>query len=90
MSSLADPTPAYRSFTGPRDGIYLASDVPGCIGVYLETALMPIGIAYPSGLLRSRRGMVQVWRLVVGAEVEGRFVVRDRVFVPLGDAAEVE
>jgi hypothetical protein len=50
---------------------------------------MPIGIAYPVGLVEHRRGPAKTFRLVVNkVELEGRWLCVGREFVPLGEAAE--
>ena len=54
-----------------------------------RTAAMPIGIAYPVGLVEHRRGPAKTFRLVVGkVELPGRWICVGREFVPLGEAAE--
>ena len=50
---------------------------------------MPIGIAYPVGLVEHRPGPAKTFGLVVGkVELEGRWICVGREFVALGDAAE--
>ena len=50
---------------------------------------MPIGIAYPVGLVEHRRGVAKTFRLVVNKfEFEGRWICVNRKFVALGEAAQ--
>lgn len=85
---LPEPTgPFYANF-GPTSGHILYGQAP-VMGVLGSPAAGPIGIAWLAGSLPSRHGPVQLWRLEVGKrELEGRWVVRDRRFVRLGDACE--
>jgi hypothetical protein len=49
---------------------------------------MPIGIAYPGGLVEQLRGPAKTFRLVVRkVELPGRWVCVGREFVLLGEAA---
>jgi hypothetical protein len=84
------PTGPFLSNWGPRDGPILGRDCPGAIGVLTEgKAAMPIGIAYPVGLVEHQRGPAQTFRLVVNkVELPGRWICVGREFVPLGEAAE--
>ena len=95
-SAECDPTtddaPAPRGpfFTswGPLDGPILG-DSPA-LGVLADRkAAMPIGIAYPVGLVEHRRGPAKTFRLVVGkVELAGRWICVGREFIALGEAAE--
>jgi hypothetical protein len=67
----------------------LGNDTPGAIGVLAEGEAMPIGIAYPVGLVEHRRGPAQTFRLVINkTELPGRWLCVGRRFVRLGEAAE--
>jgi hypothetical protein len=92
MTDDSPPTPPsgrYRTNFGPTDGPLLHRDTPGPLGVLVDDDLMPVGIAFPAGMVASRRGPATVFRLVVGqAEIEGRWLCVGREFLPLGDAAE--
>jgi hypothetical protein len=79
----------YLSNWGPLDGPILGRDTPGASGVLAEGQAMPIGIAYPVGLVEHRRGPAQTSRLVVNkTELPGRWLCVGRRFVQLGEAAE--
>jgi hypothetical protein len=80
----------YLSNWGPLDGPILGHDTPGAIGVLAQgDAAMPIGIAYPVGLVEHRRGPAQTFRLVVNkTELPRRWLCVGRRFVRLGDASE--
>lgn len=85
---LPEPTGPWHANFGPRDGHILYGQAP-VMGVLPSPTGAPLGIAWLAGSIPSSRGPVQLWRLEVGkVELEGRWVVRDRVFVRLGDAAE--
>jgi hypothetical protein len=88
--------PAGPFFTnwGPLDGP-IGREIPGAIGIlarveHAPTELgMPIGIAYPVGLVEHRKGPIKTFRLVVGkVERPGRWICVARRFIQLGDAAE--
>jgi hypothetical protein len=49
----------YLSNWGPLDGPILGRDTPGALGVLTEGKAMPIGIAYPVGLVEHRRGRLR-------------------------------
>ena len=50
---------------------------------------IPIGIAYPVGLVEGRRGPLKTFRLVLGkVELEGQWIIDRRVYVRLGESAE--
>jgi hypothetical protein len=58
---------------GPLDGPFLGRDEPPALGVLADRTAMPIGIAYPVGLVEHRRGVAKTFRLVVNkVEFEGR------------------
>jgi hypothetical protein len=79
----------YLSNWGPLDGPILGYNCPGAMGVLAEGEAMPIGIAYPVGLVEHRRGPAQTFRLVVNkTELLGRWLCIRRRFVQLGEAAE--
>ena len=79
----------YLSNFGPLDGPILGRDCPGAMGVQVEGKLMPVGIAYPVGLVEHRRGPAQTFRLVIGkTELAGRWLCVGRRFVQLGEAEE--
>jgi hypothetical protein len=86
----AAPRPEpYLSNWGPSNGPILGRDCPGAIGVLVDGEAMPIGIAYPVGLVEHRRGPAQTFRLVVGkTELPERWLCVGRRFVQLGEAAE--
>jgi hypothetical protein len=62
MSDRRDDTPPTRrhqpffSTWSPRTGPILGNDCPSAIGVLAVGEAMPIGIAYPVGLVEHRRG----------------------------------
>jgi hypothetical protein len=79
----------YLSNRGPLDGPILGHDTPGAIGVLVDGEAMPIGIAYPVGLVEHRSGPVTTFRLVVDeTELPARWLDIGRRFVQLGKAAE--
>ena len=84
------PPPSGPFYTnwGPIDGPIL--DESPALGVLAERAGgLPVGIAYPVGLVEHRRGRAKTFRLVVNkVELEGRWLCVGREFVRLGDAAE--
>lgn len=85
-----DPAGPYFTTSAPSSGVALARDHWFASGVYAAPdAMLPIGIAFPAGSLPRERGdAAAVFRLVVGqVELEGRFIVVDRRFVRLGEAA---
>jgi hypothetical protein len=88
----APPTsgPFFSSF-GPADGPILARHESPALGVLASPdERMPIGIAFPTGLMAHRKGPAKTFRLVIGkTELSGRWICEGRRFVPLGDAAEV-
>lgn len=86
---LPEPTGPWYANYGPTSGHILFGTAPvmGVLGSPSGGA--PLGIAWLAGSIPSTRGPVQLWRLEVGKrELEGRWVVKDRRFVRLGDAAE--
>src|SRR5438445_381685 len=82
MPEQADPNDAppstgpFYSTWGPLDGPILGRDHPPALGVVGKAAPgMPIGIAYPVGLVEHRRGPAKTFRLVIGkVELEGRWL----------------
>jgi hypothetical protein len=90
MSNTPSGEPAYWSNWGRPDGPILQTDRPPAMGVYGSTGReLPVGIAFPSGAVRHRRGAAQTFRLVIGKEeLPGRYVCLGRRFVELGEAAE--
>jgi hypothetical protein len=91
ISSPATPRPGpYFSRWGPESGPILGRDDPAAIGVHdSPDNPMPIGMAFPRGLVEHRRGPAVAFRLVVVVvELEGRWLCVDRRFVLLGQAAE--
>jgi hypothetical protein len=78
--------PAWRTRPGPIRG----NDTVGAVGVLAEgDAAMPIGIAYPVGLVEHHRGPAQTFRLVVNkTELPERRLCVGRRFVQSGEAAE--
>jgi hypothetical protein len=89
--STADAPPPRGPFYtnwGPLDGPILGESP--ALGVLAErVGALPIGIAYPVGLVEHRRGPAKTFRLVVNkVELPGRWICVGRKFVPLGDAAE--
>jgi hypothetical protein len=91
--NAAQPSPPhpgpFLSNWGPRTDPILGKDCPGAIGVLTEGEAMPIGIAYPMGLVEHRRGPAQTFRLVVNkSELAGRWLCVGQRFVQLGEAAE--
>ena len=80
----------YFADFGPEQGYLLAGTAP-VMGIQAapQVPRNTIGIAWLNGSVPSRWGPVQVWRLEVhGKPVEGRWVVKDRCFVRIGDATE--
>jgi hypothetical protein len=89
QSNSPPPSSPFVSNRGPRTGPILGNDTPGAIGVLAEGEPMPIGIAYPVGLVEHRRGPAQTFRLVVSkAELPGHWLCVGREFVQLGEAVE--
>ena len=98
---VAEPEPdippgPYFANHGPHDGYVLAGTAP-TMGVMLEPGGWPVGIAWHAGSLPGRKGSIQCWRLTIREggrlkgrehELDGRWVVRNRRFERLGDAAE--
>ena len=86
------PPPSGAFFTnwGPLDRPILGRDESPALGVLADrTAAMPIGIAYPVGVVENRRGIAKTFRLVVGkVELPGRWICVGREFILLGEAAE--
>ena len=85
-----EPPGAFYSNVGPRDGLIMFGEAP-VMGVLPDRAgrEFPIGIAWLAGSIPSKRGPVQLWRLTIGkTELEGVWIVKNRQFIRLGDAAE--
>lgn len=97
---VAEPEPdippgPYYSSVGPYEG-YLLARHSTVMGVLTVPGGGPIGVAYLAGTIPGRTEPIQCWRLSIreggklkGKEVgiEGRWVVLNRRFVRLGDAA---
>jgi hypothetical protein len=90
------PAPSYTgpfcTNCGPVEDSIRGRVVAHAIGVVTSPgAGWPVvGIAFPAGLLSDRRGAIRVFRLdVPGVDPDDRWIVVDRVFVKLGEAAEV-
>jgi hypothetical protein len=93
--STAMTAPAYVTNWGPLDGPILGRSSPPALSVFLAGERLPgdvglpIGIAYPTGLVERRRGPAVTFRLAIGkTELEGRWLCDRRAFVRLGEAAE--
>ena len=85
----APPSGPFLTNWGPLDGPILARDEPPALGIIAPDALLPIGIAYPVGLVEHSKGPAVTFRLVVHkVEMPGRWICVGRRFVPLGEAAE--
>jgi hypothetical protein len=89
-ATIDAPPPSGPFYTnwGPLNGPILGESP--ALGVLAErVGALPIGIAYPVGLVEHRRGRAKTFRLVVNkVELEGRWLCVGRVFVRLGEAAE--
>jgi hypothetical protein len=73
------------------DGPILGHDTPSAIGALAEGNAMPIGIAYPVGLVEHRWGPATAFRLVVNkTERPGRWLCVGWRFVRLGETEEGE
>ena len=85
-----EPAGPFFSTWGPPDGPILRRDEPPALGVVASRGQpMPIGIAFPVGLVAHRRGPATTFRLVIGkVELVGRWLCVGRRFVKLGEAAE--
>jgi hypothetical protein len=86
-----DEPPPYFANWGPKDGPILGRDRSPAIEVFhtADASHLPIGIAYPVGLIPGRNGPVKTFRLVIqDNELDGRFICDRRRFVRIGDAAE--
>jgi hypothetical protein len=93
MSDQDDtPPPAspYLTTWGPLNGPFLGRDRSPALGVVAARDWpMPIGTAFPAGLVAHRQGTAVAFRLIFGTiELEGRWLCVGREFVRLGDAAE--
>jgi hypothetical protein len=88
---IPPPPPSAPLLTnwGPLDGPILAGDEPPALGIVSPDSLLPIGIAYPVGLVEHRKGPAVTFRLVVHkVELPGRWTCVGREFFRLGEAAE--
>ena len=90
--NATDDIPPY---TGPFFTTWRPLDPPilgesPALGVLADrAAAIPIGTAYPVGLIEHRLGPAKTIRLVVNkVELPGRWLFARREFVPLGEAAE--
>lgn len=87
---IPEPAGTFYSNIGPHDGPIMFGEAP-VMGVLSnrDGRGFPIGIAWLSGPIPSRKGPVQLWRLEVNkVKLEGVWICRNRQFIRLGDAAE--
>jgi hypothetical protein len=64
--------------------------MPGALSIFaLFGQPMPIGTAFPAGLVVNRQGPAVAYRLVISkVEIEGRWLCVGREFIRLGEAAK--
>jgi hypothetical protein len=82
--------PQFVTNWGPLDRPILGRDAPPALGVLISPAEpMPIGIAFPAGLVAHPQGPAVTFRLVIGKEeLPDRYLCIGRRFFRLGEAAE--
>lgn len=82
------PSGRFYANSGPLDGP-IVGDSPA-LGVVLDRRTeVPVGIAFPVGVVEHRGGPAAVFRLVfTKGELPGRWICVGREFVQLGEAAE--
>jgi hypothetical protein len=83
------PSPYYSTWE-PLTGPILGRDRSPALGVVASPDQpMPIGVAFPAGLVAHRSGPAVTFRIVFGkVEIEGQWLCVGREFNKLGEAAE--